>query len=775
MLLSTSEADAAAGTVIVDDKQQAKKKNIKGSDQKQQQTKRQRRAAKNDKHAWPQHPKIQNPTQRETAYVRAAGLLLQPQQLQSQSQPPNNGESVASSSLEQNNFARQLGSADARTRHKTVLQLRQYLKARCSNDIISNDNNSNTGISELELLKLWKCLWYTLYMADRVPVQAELCQHMASLIWSVAGSAEQDEYAAAAYMELDRDHDFDCDEFDDHDNDSDDDDGSSDVVGDDEDEVIMEEIENTLTTPATSDDGDEEESTDESSDVDLEEKQIALLQEEDMDGDEGEADADEGDAASDDDEASIDDANVGHCRGAHLAALFVRTFFRTVVREWGTMDKYRIDKFYTCIRDMMAVVYEYMAKRHWSTGIIRLFNDAIYDEVLSQTPNGVRYHVIDVCLEELCKAAEKAALPLTEATLVDVLEPYFALAQTGCGGDDTVHARVVENVLEKFLTRYSVYSEAFVGANGNTNNNRTAQKKGHDDNDKNDSSRLPAKVPVLDQVHVGTISQFIFEVASDEGVLKDAYRKNLYNVHKKYARRIREIGEEQDVELNDIHVHDEDCNHENLDDDDEMEEHDHGEDIFNEEDEQLDEDIEKFEKEEADSESVEEEEPTKKVTKSAKVITKKEAPDAATQEVTTEPSTKRQKKKKKKKNKAEKINELPAEEEITITYADQRAAKKALEQKDESSVKDAAAASNTRKRKSEAAQRKEDAADAKKRVKFGDINRARSWKASMQGLRELETPILNVTPERGILLNKGKKVVMKNTRNMNKNKNSGRK
>ena len=32
-------------------------------------------------------------------------------------------------------------------------------------------------------------------------------------------------------------------------------------------------------------------------------------------------------------------------RGAPLAMLFMRTFFRTLVREWGNMDKYRVDKF----------------------------------------------------------------------------------------------------------------------------------------------------------------------------------------------------------------------------------------------------------------------------------------------------------------------------------------------------------------------------------------------------------------------------------------------
>ena len=54
--------------------------------------------------------------------------------------------------------------------------------------------------------------------------------------------------------------------------------------------------------------------------------------------------------------------------------LMMRTFFATLVREWGKMDKYRIDKFYTLSRYMIREIYRYMAERQWSLGIINLFN-----------------------------------------------------------------------------------------------------------------------------------------------------------------------------------------------------------------------------------------------------------------------------------------------------------------------------------------------------------------------------------------------------------------
>ena len=50
--------------------------------------------------------------------------------------------------------------------------------------------------------------------------------------------------------------------------------------------------------------------------------------------------------------------NEAHCRGAHLVSLYVATFLRTVKREWGNVDKHRVDKFYTAVRLMIREVSE---------------------------------------------------------------------------------------------------------------------------------------------------------------------------------------------------------------------------------------------------------------------------------------------------------------------------------------------------------------------------------------------------------------------------------
>lgn len=667
-----------------------KRKADSGGDDKKL-TNRQKRKKLNEKNKWPQHPKIQSMDQRARAYIRVAGFGTS--KVQKESIDPKLD--LMSPEVK---FGRLLGGTDQRKRHAAVNKLKAYLRARC--DI----NNEGGGISELDLLKLWKGLWYTLYMADKVPVQDELSKRLAELLWCVAGTEEEDEYAGQAYMDI-------CEAAD----------AELARQYDDED-VTLEEIENTLREEVGSeeDSDDDEEDEQESDGADEDEGE-----EDDDDGEEEEnSEQDENDPTypeeMNDEENEMDDSEIPHCRGAHLASLFVRTFFRTIRREWGNMDKYRVDKFYTLTRLYLGEVFKYMATRHWNLGIIRLFNDAIFEEVLNQTPNGLRYHLIDITLEELAKANAKAPMPLTEATFLDTLEPYFAMSQTGAG-DETIQARVLERVVEKFLDEYSVVSE----------NALKEDDSGQEDEDEEDNL-------VFDQVHVGSVAQFIFELASDPET-KDRYRKPLYDMHKKYARRLKAVG--TDVEL------DEGAN--DLD----------GEEGY--EDDVGDENEMETTEEKGCGCCPEKEEPAAACTKSKSKKKKKKSDDGKSPEdstkITLNDSGKKKEKeaKKKKKRKAEKEN-TPTdddleEETLTISLSEQKLAKAGGKKKKKESKK---AETSVSKNKS-----KEELSPGK-RVQFTKVNRSKSHKASMKALVTSTPPKTSTrTPEKSILLNKGSPII----------------
>jgi hypothetical protein len=737
--MTEAEADAAAVTTLT--KKQKKQK------EQDQLTKRQRRKQPNDEHLWPQHPKIQSPAGRARAYLRTAGLYAGG----SKNKTLQSIDPAIDLNSPQIKFGRLLGATDQRVRHEAVLQLSAYLKARC--DI----NNETGGLSELDLLKLWKGLWYTLYMADKVPVQDELSAKIAALIWCVAGTEEEDEYAGTAYLDMFGDDGADV--------------GFEDDGSDSDDEVVMEEIENTL----GDDEGYEEHSDDDDDEIESEEDSDG-----ENEGDEEHVCVDEhcceGSEEDGGDLEELHDSEIPHCRGAHLASLFVRTFFATVRREWGRMDKYRVDKFYTLMRLMMQQVYKYMAVRHWNLGIIRLFNDAIYEEILSQTPNGLRYHLIDIALDELAAVHAEAPMPLTEATFLDCMEPFFAMAQTGAGGHDVVQARVVENVLSKFLEKYSVVSDGADDANDEEENNM-----------------------IFDEVRVETVSQFIFQIASDAATT-DRYRKSLYDLHKQYMRRLKQAGRDVDTDNSgegDDAIPDE---VEDLPDDSEMQDDQEADEAIKEKSEkkkrkkkglkeskkdvapesQAPEQAKAHEKKEKKSdkkkkalkkdsnnetqapENVKAHDKKEKKGEKKKMAPHKDSDDESPAPENVKAHDKKEKKSKKKKK--QKSSESSAQEhdvsrdaeEITISMEEQKAAKHAMQPKRKSPEEDVGKTPDGKRRKKDRKSTEViSSPQDRKRVSFTPKNQHRSWKASMKGLNTMDRPPTpDKTPEKSILRKK---------------------
>lgn len=559
-------------------------------------------------------------------------------------------------------------------------------------------------------------MWYTLYMADKVPVQDELSKRLAELIWCFAGTEEEDEYAGQVYLALDEGEreDFGS--------------GGAALGAGDED--------------GDDEDGDDEEDDDDSYEVQMEEIVNTLESSDDEEG-EGEYENDN-DNENEDEADEIDDALQKHCRGAHLASLYVRTFFRTMRREWGNVDKHRIDKFYTAMRLVLAEVYKYMARRHWNLGIIRLFNDTLFEEVLSQVPNGLRYHLIDITIAELATANKDAELPLTEATFLDCLEPYFALAQSA--EDKIVQKRIVDNVLTKFLMEFSVVSDNAVEA---------------DDDESGEAGEL-----IFREVHVGSVAKFIFEMASDSET-DDRYRAGLYELHKTYQRRVAAIG--RDVDLED-----------GSNDDDDDDEAAYGASMSDEDEEDEEEDMpeppkskSKKNKKGKTAEKTPKSKPpsSKKKDKSRSKNSKKS--DAADNDetdvdenvtsqvvdpadfITPKKKTKKEKKSsKKKKSKADAAAEETGagdsdeeDEVVNISVKEQKKAAKASAKKTKSKSE-----KKPKKKERKLSIEEQEEEERRKSVSFGAVNHSKSHKASMKDLKHRDIRSTAVmTPDKSIL------------------------
>jgi hypothetical protein len=390
-------------------------------------------------------------------------------------------------------------------------------------------------------------------------------------------------------------------------------------------------------------------------------------------------------------------------------------------------------------------------------------------------------------LDELAAVHAESTTPLTEATFLDCMEPFFAMAQTGAGGHDIVQARVVENVLSKFLEKYSVVSD------------------GADDEEENDL--------IFDEVRVETVSQFIFQIASDAATL-DRYRKSLYNLHKQYVRRLKQAGRDVDTDNSaegDDAIPDE---VEDLPDDSEMQDEQEAEEMEDEQEAEeamketksekkkrkkkgvkdlkkdvAPEQVKAHEKKEKKSDKKQ-----KSLEKDSKIETqapkdvkahakkekksdkKKIAPHKDSDEEAPAPEEVKahdKKEKKSKKKKKQKGSESVAQEhdesrdadEITISMEEQKAAKHAMQPKRKSPEEDEREAPvgktpdgkrRKKDRKSlEVSTEVVSSPQDRKRVSFTPKNQARSWKASMKGLNTMDRPPTpDKTPEKSILRRK---------------------
>lgn len=102
-----------------------------------------------------------------------------------------------------------------------------------------------------------------------------------------------------------------------------------------------------------------------------------------------------------------------------------------MAREWGGIESLRMDKFLYLVRQYMNASWKYLSKNDWGN------EDAIqeYGRILKETPmnasdmkipNGLRYHVLDIYVDELEKVGGED-LKGKEEVLEQLLEPVKTL------------------------------------------------------------------------------------------------------------------------------------------------------------------------------------------------------------------------------------------------------------------------------------------------------------------------------------------------------------
>ncbi|KAK9240351.1 hypothetical protein V1525DRAFT_385711 [Lipomyces kononenkoae] len=112
------------------------------------------------------------------------------------------------------------------------------------------------------------------------------------------------------------------------------------------------------------------------------------------------------------------------------ATNFLESFWATICREWNNVDVLRVDKFYLLIRQVVHMMFRKLRQSGWEMTLVEQWMDILISYPLSCTntsiPDGIRYHMIDIYIDELERSA----------TVPEITETYHSNTKTTPKAED---------------------------------------------------------------------------------------------------------------------------------------------------------------------------------------------------------------------------------------------------------------------------------------------------------------------------------------------------
>ncbi|KAI9800337.1 MAG: hypothetical protein M1825_004107 [Sarcosagium campestre] len=141
---------------------------------------------------------------------------------------------------------------------------------------------------------------------------------------------------------------------------------------------------------------------------------------------------------------------------------FLEAFWTTIAREWTGIDALRMDKFLLLVRSYLRASFCYLAERNWDVKTVEDYANILSAIPLSiadaKIPNGLRYHVIDIFVDEL-DASDQPRKSTIDLGLV--LRPLRELASKS--PTKSVRLRVKEALADERLIDWNEKTRGDIG------------------------------------------------------------------------------------------------------------------------------------------------------------------------------------------------------------------------------------------------------------------------------------------------------------------------
>ncbi|RKF60732.1 Ribosomal RNA-processing protein 1-like protein [Erysiphe neolycopersici] len=131
---------------------------------------------------------------------------------------------------------------------------------------------------------------------------------------------------------------------------------------------------------------------------------------------------------------------------------FLRGFWQTMQREWTNIDVLRMEKFLLLTRRYLAASFEVLKRYEWKEDLVQemllLLSEIPCNAVELRVPNGMRYHIIDIYVDELEQLGYLE--DGSEAPVEKLLEPLENLTRSPT---KTVRLKAKETLEDKRLPK----------------------------------------------------------------------------------------------------------------------------------------------------------------------------------------------------------------------------------------------------------------------------------------------------------------------------------
>ncbi|NWW68578.1 RRP1B protein, partial [Ifrita kowaldi] len=224
--------------------------------------------------------------------------------------------------------------------------------------------------------------------------------------------------------------------------------------------------------------------------------------------------------------------------------LFIQTFWQTMNREWNGIDNLRLDKYYMLMRLILRQSFEVLKRNEWDESLVESLLQLLMKEVMdpdSNSPTGIKFHFIDIYLDELAKVGAKE---LTADQNLKFIEPFCKIAAKS--KDRCVLHAVASGIFEMIMDQSPFAIEDLMKELGTHSDEEDASEEVRQENEEmlktkadrclsRKSAQSSEKTEDINENAddgIGTVLQFDYKAVADK-IFEFASRKNTPSLNRK--------------------------------------------------------------------------------------------------------------------------------------------------------------------------------------------------------------------------------------------------